>query len=182
MKKLLTACLAAATVAAAHGQDFSSFQSTTFTDVYVTALSTTSYEVAFGPSATVGGVGLDKIFGFWSITPMQGGLGTVSLSSQNSWDTNSKDNSTGEIAGWTNNSKSNAILANDIFTFNYTSLSNPSDTYGFHVLLSNGNTLYVTGAVPGLPPGFPNSVPAPAGLATFALGALGLIRRRFTKL
>ncbi len=120
-------------------------------------------------------------FGFWTLSasgPLNG-LG----STQQNWNWKGSTAGGGEIAGWSNNSKSNAITPGNQMTLSYAGLSqNNVDDYGFHFSLAqnfNGsNTAYFKGSGSFNPN---TGVPEPASIACLGVGALALLRRRRSK-
>lgn len=176
-RKALFVLSLAAVCGSAVAQSRSSFMPASFTGVTITPSNgglTYLLSLSAAPTITVGAstFAITEVFGFWALDDEDPNL-VGSASSFGVWSVDFSGASDGAIRGWKTN-PNQGVMVGGSETFNYTTLDvNDVEEIGLHVrvdrtLVGGGNTGYFEY----------NAVPEPATVATPAIGALALIRRK----
>ncbi|MEP0765491.1 MAG: PEP-CTERM sorting domain-containing protein [Fimbriimonadia bacterium] len=148
-----------------------------FSDIFVSpGAGTFEYILSLGPNPTITYLGIDYdvdlVFGFWAISD-SGDLAASGVA-QNGW---SYHESSYDLAGWKDPSKSAAVYPNGSLSFSYTAIDTSKiDDFGMHIR--------VVGALPdGANTAHFRLVPEPGSLAAIlvGLGSLGTLRRLRTR-
>lgn len=172
-------------IAVAHAQSYSSF--TNVGSIHGITLNKTvsngvaSYTLSLAPNAGYGNTTITNIFGFFELfdNPVSSVIPS-NYTTPSGWsekDDLHGNNTTGQMFGYENNNKSNAVTSsNSVSGFEFLDTPAPS-SFGFHITAGNGNTYYIKGSL--------TSTPEASSLASLGAllcsGGLFVVRRKLRR-
>lgn len=146
-------------MAVAHAQSYSSFTNVGaihgITLNKIVSNGVASYSLSLAPNAGYGSTTITNIFGFFELfdNPVSSVIPS-SYTTPGGWiekDDISGHHITGQMFGYENNNKSNAVTSsNSVGGFEFLNTPTPS-SFGFHVTAGNGKTFFIKGSLTSTP-------------------------------